>query len=220
MLFFRLSSHSDKLRLPEGHRAGFHRGQDAIFMNFSHIPAADWLLVLVHELIHFADQKLRSAVVQFNALKPQVLSALNKDSLTLTDRGKITAWLEAGLSLYPLPAYAVLWLGRRWRAINAETTRDPGDEFMLLAEFGVTSLAGPLGGKVVLDGNIAATGSIQGVPVSSDEREILYVAPGLTYQITTSTLLETAIRISLRGTNFPAGNQFVIGLFHTGTLWN
>ena len=130
------------------------------------------------------------------------------------------AWVEAGLSLYPLPAYAVLWLGRRWRTLNQETTRHPGDEFLLLAEFGVTSLVGSFGGKVVLDGNIAETGSIQGVAVSSDEREILYLAPGLTYQITPSTILETAIRIPLRGTNFPAGNQLVIGLFHTGTLWN
>jgi len=34
------------------------------------------------------------------------------------------AWLEAGLSLWPAPAYAVLWLGYRWRSRNDETTRD------------------------------------------------------------------------------------------------
>lgn len=130
------------------------------------------------------------------------------------------AWLEAGVSLYPLPAYAVLWLGRRWRTLNQETTRDPGDEFLLLAEFGVTSVVGRLGGKVVVDGNIAETGSIQGQAVNFDQREILYLAPGLTYQVTPSIILETAIRIPLRGKNFPAGNQFVIGLFHRGTLWN
>ncbi len=131
-----------------------------------------------------------------------------------------TAWIEAGLSLYPLPAYAVLWLGRRWRTLNEKTTRDPGDEFALLAEFGVMSIVGGLGGRVTLDGIFAETGSIQGIAVSSDEAEILYFAPGLMYQITSSTALEAAIRIPLRGKNFPAGSPLMIALYHTGSLWN
>ena len=128
-----------------------------------------------------------------------------------------TGWLEAGLSLYPLPAYAVLWLGRRWRTLNEKTTRDPGDELALLAEFGVTSIVGGLGGKVTLDGIFAETGSIQGIAVSSDEAEILYLAPGLMYQITSSTALEAAICIPLWGKNFPAGSPLMIALFHTGS---
>ncbi len=129
-------------------------------------------------------------------------------------------WLESGLSLWPFPAYSVLWLGYRWRALNEETTRDPGDELTFLAEFGGTSLIGGLGAKAVLDGIFGRNGSIQGVPVSNDERRILYVAPTLLYNVTDSTLLEAGLRIPLLGKNFPAGNVLTVGIFHTGSLWN
>lgn len=123
------------------------------------------------------------------------------------------AWIEGGVSLWPVPAYGVLWLGYRWRAINDETTRDPGDERMLLAELGGT-LFGPLGGKVVVDGIFGTSGAIQGVNVSGDEREILYVQPALTYQIRPGFIIETGARFPLRGKNFPAGPQFQVALFH------
>ncbi len=122
-------------------------------------------------------------------------------------------WLEVGASFWPIPAYGVLWLGRRWRAMNDETTRDPGDEFAFLAELGGT-FVGSLGGKVVLDVIFGSNGSIQGVRVSSDEREIMYLQPTVNYQITPSLLIEAAARVPLRGQNFPAGPQFMIALFH------
>jgi hypothetical protein len=128
-------------------------------------------------------------------------------------------WLESGLSLWPLPAYSVLWLGYRWRSMNSETERDPGDELALLAELGGTSLIGGLGAKAVLDGIFGRNGSVQGVRVSNDEREILYLAPTLLYNFSESTILESAIRIPLLGQNFPAGNQFMIAIFHQGRLW-
>lgn len=123
------------------------------------------------------------------------------------------AWLEAGASFWPIPAYGVLWLGCRWRAMNSETTRDPGDEFPLLAELGGTFL-GPLGGKIVLDAIFGSNGSIQGVNVSNDEREIVYLQPTVNYQITSAFLLEAAVRVPLRGQNFPAGPQFMVAVFH------
>ena len=126
------------------------------------------------------------------------------------------AWLEAGASFWPIPAYAVLWAGYRWRSLNAETTRDPGDERALLAEIGGT-FVGPLGGKVVLDAIFGTNGSIQGVSVRGDEREIVYIQPTLTYQLTSSLALETSGRIPLHGKNYPAGPQFTIGFFQRGT---
>ena len=123
------------------------------------------------------------------------------------------AWFEAGVSFWPIPAYGVLWLGHRWRATNRETTRDPGDEFAFLAELGGT-LLGPLGGKVVIDAIFGKNGSVQGVPVSSDEREIVYLQPTVNYQVTPSFLLEAAVRVPLHGQNFPAGPQIVLGFFH------
>ncbi|MFQ5536707.1 MAG: transporter [Gemmatimonadota bacterium] len=122
------------------------------------------------------------------------------------------AWLEAGWSLWPLPLYSVVWLGYRWRARNEKTTRDPGDERMFLAEVG-GAFAGPLGGKVVLDGILGTNGSIQGVRVSGDEREIVYLQPVLTWAATPTTTLEIGMRIPLRGKNFPAGPQYTVGLY-------
>lgn len=131
------------------------------------------------------------------------------------------AWLESGISLWPLPLYSVAWVGYRWRTLNEETTRRPGDEFTFLAEFGGTSIVGGLGGKVVLDGIFGEPGVIQRFPLGDpDRREILYAAPTLLYNLTGSTILEVGVRIPLKGKNFPAGSPFQIGLFHEGSLFN
>jgi hypothetical protein len=84
---------------------------------------------------------------------------------------------------------------------------------LLFAELGGT-LVGPLGGKIVLDAIAGSNGSIQGVNVSNDEREIVYLQPTVNYQITPSFLLEVAARVPLRGQNFPAGPQFMVAVFH------
>jgi hypothetical protein len=131
------------------------------------------------------------------------------------------AWLEGGLSLWPLPAYSVVWVGYRWRLENSKTTRKPGNELVFLAELGGTELVGGLGGKVVLDGIFGEPGAIQGVQLGSvDEREILYLAPTLFYSLTPSTLLEVGVRIPLQGKNYPAGAPMQIGLFRRGSFWN
>lgn len=123
------------------------------------------------------------------------------------------AWLETGASLWPLPAYGVLWLGYRWRMENTETTRHPGDELALLAEVG-GDLWGDVGGKLVLDGIFGSSGSIQGIDLSGDEREILYLQPALTWEMAPSTWIEVGARLPLRGRNFPAGPQLTLALFH------
>ena len=130
------------------------------------------------------------------------------------------AWLEVGASFWPIPAYGVLWLGRRWRQINTETTRDPGDKFALLAEVGGTLAGVPIGGKIVLDAIFGSSGSVQGIKVSDDEREIIYLQPTLNYQLTPSFLVEGAARVPLRGQNVPAGPQFMIALFHRPATGN
>jgi hypothetical protein len=132
----------------------------------------------------------------------------------------VEAWLEGGLSLWPLPLYSVVWLGYRWRFENTETTRKPGDELVFLVEVGGTELLGGLGGKVVLDGISGRPGRIQGIQLGEvDERQILYVAPTLFYGLTGSTMLEAAARIPLSGKNYPAGAPLQVGVFHRGGLW-
>lgn len=131
------------------------------------------------------------------------------------------AWLESGISLWPLPLYSVVWLGYRWRTLNQETTREPGDEFTFLGEVGGTSLIGGLGGKVVVDGIFGRPGKIQGLQLGDlDRREIVYLAPTALYNFTSSTVLEVSGRIPLHGKNFPAGAPVQIGLFHQGGIFN
>lgn len=130
------------------------------------------------------------------------------------------AWLESGISLWPLPLYSVVWLGYRWRTLNETTTREPGDEITFLAEVGGTEWLGGLGGKVVVDGFFGKAGVIQGVQLGpGDRREILYVAPTAIYGFMPSTMLEVGIRIPLLGRNFPAGAPIQIGLFHEGSFF-
>lgn len=131
------------------------------------------------------------------------------------------AWLESGISLWPMPLYSVLWVGYRWRTLNEETTREPGDEITFLAEVGGTDWIGGVGGKVVVDGIFGRAGAIQGIQLGGDDRrEILYVAPTLLYSFTPSTSLEVGVRIPLMGKNFPAGSPLQIGLFHQGSLFD
>lgn len=131
------------------------------------------------------------------------------------------AWLEGGISLWPLPAYSVVWVGYRWRTLNEVTTRRPGDEVVFLAEVGATRLLGGVGGKVIVDGLLGRAGSVQGIRLGDDDgRRILYVAPTATWAITSSTLVEVAARIPLLGRNFPAGVPLQIGLFHQGSLFD
>jgi len=131
------------------------------------------------------------------------------------------AWLESGISLWPLPLYSVVWVGYRWRGLNESTTREPGDEFTFLGEVGGTSLIGGLGGKVVVDGIFGQPGRIQGLQLGDlDRREIVYVTPTALYSFTDSTLLEIAVHIPLRGKNFPAGAPLQIGLFHQGDFFD
>jgi len=131
------------------------------------------------------------------------------------------AWLESGVSLWPFPAYAVLWAGYRWRTLNTETQRRPGDEIVLLAEFGGTEVLGVLGGKVVVEGVFGRAGVIQRVQLGPDDRRrIVYVAPTVLFTLSSSTILEVAARIPLTGRNFPAGAPLSVGLFHSGFLTN
>jgi len=130
------------------------------------------------------------------------------------------AWLESGLSLWPLPVYSTLWLGYRWRTLNEETTRRPGDEFTFLAEVGATNLVGGLGGKIVADAIFGRPGANQGIELGDrDKLEIFYIAPTALYAFSPSTFLELGVRVPIMGQNFPAGSPVQIGLFHQGSLF-
>ena len=123
------------------------------------------------------------------------------------------AWLETGISLWPLPAYGVLWIGYRWRTLNESTTVHPGDERTLLAELGGTTAA--LHARLApLAPAVPTPTTRTGVSARNDVGDVLCLQPTLTYGLTPALTLEVGPRLPLHGKNFPAGIQWVVGLFH------
>jgi len=103
LVLFRLTGHSANLASPTDEKAGFHRGERSIFMDFGRIPANEWLLIFAHEYAHsldpalsdampiFADPELRAKVDSLSR-RTENVKALSPEELADLDR-----WLIAGL---------------------------------------------------------------------------------------------------------------------------
>ena len=121
---------------------------------------------------------------------------------------------QIGRSLYPLPAYANLDIGYRVRLKNEAISRDPGDEWFFIAEAGYSPLNG-LMLALKMEGIRGKPATVFGIRLPRDVKRITYVAPTLFIGPYKNLSLETALRISAGGRNFPAGTMWVIGLSHT-----
>lgn len=137
----------------------------------------------------------------------------NEDGLIPVGEGQwdFDLLLQAGRSLWPLPAYANLEAGYRLRMENADVLRDPGDEWLVNAEAGWSprprlSLALKL---EVLHGK---AGRSFGFENPSLKKRIVYLAPTVSWTLFGETAAELALRRTLAGRNFPAGNQLTVGL--------
>jgi hypothetical protein len=121
----------------------------------------------------------------------------------------LETFAEVGHSFWPFPAYGEIWLGYRLRSRDDEKLKDPGDEIVFLAEFGVNPSGGTLL-KATFDGFVGGNWVVEGVETGSRRRiTSLQVTGGakLVRQIWT----EIGVKLSLAGRNFPAGPQFVVG---------
>jgi hypothetical protein len=119
---------------------------------------------------------------------------------------------QIGRSFWPWPLYGNLDIGYRVRTINAEIDRDPGDESFLNAELGyhITS-KWLLTAKYEMLRSKAAT-EFGGIRIRSQINRITYLTPSLLYSINAGrTALETSLRFTLNGRNYPAGKQLVLG---------
>ena len=119
---------------------------------------------------------------------------------------------QIGRSFWPWPLYGNLDIGYRVRTINAEIYRDPGDESFLNAELGyhITS-KWLLTAKYEMLRSKAAT-EFGGIRIRSQINRITYLTPSLLYSINAGrTALETSLRFTLNGRNYPAGKQLVLG---------
>jgi hypothetical protein len=90
--------------------------------------------------------------------------------------------------------------------------RDPGNEWIATGEVGVKIRPSILA-MLKIDGLRSGPATIQGIRLTSDAREILYLAPTLLLEpFAGGPLFEGSLRFSLAGRNFPAGMQLVAGI--------
>jgi hypothetical protein len=116
---------------------------------------------------------------------------------------------EIGHSFWPFPAYGELWLGYRFRFKDNEKLKDPGDELVFLAEFGINPTNRTLL-KTTLDGFSGGKWVVEGVQTAS-RRKILNLEVTSGLQLLPPIWTELGVRVPLAGRNFPAGPQFIIG---------
>ncbi len=122
--------------------------------------------------------------------------------------------LELGHSFWPVPMYAMGWIGHRWRTKNEETDQDWGDE-----NFFFTSVGGnwnKVGFKVDFEGFWGDTPILEGLPIESASRSLLALTPYFTYGVGAGAL-QGGVRFSLSGQNMPAGPALTFGYF---TRWS
>ena len=167
--------------------------------------------------------RLASNLVVFSlkaATKAPTGKFRNRDGLITVAEGQwdIDIIGQIGRSLWPIPAYANLDVGYRVRFKNSEVDRDPGDEWTFNAEAGVN-----VHPKVMtilkLEGIRGGSSTNIGLRIPSDVRRITYLSPSVMFGPFANLNLETGVRITLNGRNFPAGKMFVVGLSYAGKLF-
>ncbi len=120
--------------------------------------------------------------------------------------------LEVGKSLYPWPVYVMAWGGYRWRTVNPENGRKPGNERLFYAAAGGSWRQ--LRWKVALDGFFGNRTQFSGLALSSSKRELVQVIPTVGWTVGPGTV-EAGVRVPFHGRNLPAGPIFTLGYFFT-----
>lgn len=114
LILFRLVGHFKDMTPPTDAPGGVHRGTGSLFMNFSKIDPDEWLIILVHELLHGIDQRLASSIGEYSNPELTTRLAASKASqiedLPVELRTQLTGWLMAGLDRGFLAEY------RAWTA--------------------------------------------------------------------------------------------------------
>jgi len=124
---------------------------------------------------------------------------------------------QIGKSFWPVPLYAGLDIGYRFRTKNEELDRDPGNEIVFIAELGATPTSWSLL-AIKLEGIRGQKGKILGVANDSLRKRVTYLSPTAGLGPWNDIRFEAASRISLNGRGFPAGPLFTVGLTYEGRL--
>ncbi len=149
--------------------------------------------------------------VRVGAKAPVGSSPLDAEIIPVGDgQWDVEGFGEIGHSFWPFPAYAELWVGYRARFANNEKLKDPGGEYVFLAEAGVNPTPGTLL-KATVDGFWGRNWIVERITTGT-KRRILQLQFGGGVQFPRPLWMEVAVRVPASGRNFPAGPQFVFAL--------
>ncbi len=116
--------------------------------------------------------------------------------------------VETGGSFAPVPLYLLGWVGRRWRGLNREAAREPGDEW-----FGHLATGGPVGAyrwEVAVEYLRGDPPRHLGLEVPASRRRLLQLQPTAARQLGPGDL-EVTVLLPISGRNLPAGPGFSLG---------
>ena len=145
---------------------------------------------------------------------------VNEDGLIPVGEGQwdFDAIVQMGRSFWPAPFYVNGDFGYRLRLRNAEIDRDPGDEWIFLAEAGMQLRRSVLVG-IKIHGIRGKAATVFGARIQSDIKKISYISPVISLGPFRGFTLETAMNISVHGRNYPAGWMAVVGLSYRGNAF-
>ena len=119
---------------------------------------------------------------------------------------------EAGHSFWPRPAYVNVLAGYRLRGANRANGISPGDEFFWSVEAGHRILS-RLSVKGVTRGLHGERSTSFGLEIQTLKREVVYVQPGLVWELAPERGIDLSLPFTIKGRNWPAGVSVGVGFY-------
>jgi hypothetical protein len=120
--------------------------------------------------------------------------------------------VEAGHSFWPRRAYLTVTAGYRVRGTNRKNGISPGDEVLWAVEGG-HHLVSRLSLKGLVRGLHGLRSTSFGLEIPSLKREVVYVQPGLVWELAADRGIDVSLPFTVRGRNWPAGLSVGVGFY-------
>ncbi|MBL4736322.1 MAG: hypothetical protein JKY18_13495 [Flavobacteriales bacterium] len=127
---------------------------------------------------------------------------------------------QFGRSLYPFKGYVNVDIGYKIRFAPSpdKSNLNPGDELHIRGESGYNAIGG-LWFKLAIDGffgkEFTAAFADSELQLIDSERKILYLEPGLYWEINPRWACDLILKYAISGKNYPAGFVFGAGISYT-----
>jgi len=110
--------------------------------------------------------------------------------------------LESGTALTGVPLYVMGWIGYRWRQLNAEVDRKPGNE--RFAHFGIGGKIRALQVEMAAEWVSGETPRYLGLELPTAARRLVQLQPTVAYDLGPGSVQFTGL-IPVAGRNLPSG---------------